>query len=327
MDGYVDKNISVRRYGMATGRDLHIDVPLTNLTIAYDPPELIAPSIYPIVSVDKETGIYYVWPKAESMRLYDAYRARAREANRITFDVSSDGYAVKNYALAIDLPLEDIDNADAVLNIRESASQRVVNGLNLAWEDRLAATLINTTNMTSSSALTNNWSDISNSNPIDDIFVGRDAIRKLTGYTPNVGLFSDIAWTRFTRHPDVIDFIRGRGDSTGGGPVAQSAIAAAFGWSKVLIGRGLKNTAAEGIPAVFTDIWSTAFIQLYVATAPGLMQPSHGYTFRWTPSGLPGPLAVERYTNVRPKTESVEVHMFQDEKVTGADLGFLIVGC
>ena len=65
---------------------------------------------------------------------------------------------------------------------------------------------------------------------------------------------------------------------------------------------------------------------LYVAPAPALMAPSHGYTFRWTPAGLPGPLAVERYTNQREHTESVEVHQFQDENVTGTDLGFLIVG-
>jgi hypothetical protein len=174
--------------------------------------------------------------------------------------------------------------------------------------------------------LAQNWADISNSNPVEDMYTARDAIRRLTGYTPNVAIFADGPMTRFARHPEVIDFIRGRGDSTGGGPVNEGAIASAFGWNRILVGRGLKNSAGEGLPAVFTDIWSTACILLYVAPSPGLMEASHGYTFRWTPTGLPGPLAVERYTNVRPKTESVEVHMFQDEKVTGADLGFLITG-
>ena len=97
----------------------------------------------------------------------------------------------------------------------------------------------------------------------------------------------------------------------------------------MLIGKGLKNTGAEapGLAGTYTDIWSTSTVMLYVAPNPGLMEPSHGYTFRWTPAGLPGPLAVERYSNQRQKTESVEVHMFQDEKVTGTDLGYLIVGC
>ena len=109
--------------------------------------------------------------------------------------------------------------------------------------------------------------------------------------------------------------------------MTDAQVAAAFGWDRVLIGKGLKNTAVEGRVGTYTDIWSTACILLYVAPAPGLMEASHGYTFRFTPEGFPGALAVERYTNQRPKTESVEVHMFQDEKVTGTDLAFLIVGC
>lgn len=326
MDGILDTNISVKRYAGATGRDLHIDVPLSNLTIGYEPQGLIAPLIYPIVSVDKESNVYYIWAKAESLRLHDAYRARGREANRINFDVSSDAYAVKNYALAMDLPLEDVDNADAPLDIRGSAARRVTNGLNLAWENRIAVTLTSTTNMTSSTALINNWADLADSNPVDDLYAGRDAIRKATGFTPNVAVFGDHAWSRFSRHPDVIEFIRGKGDNTGGGPVTEAQVATAFGVNRVLIGKGLKNSVGEGLVATYTDIWSTAAVLLYVAPAPGLMEASHGYTFRWTPAGMPGPLAVERYTNQREKTESIEVHMFQDEKVTGTDLGYLIVG-
>jgi hypothetical protein len=282
--------------------------------------------IYPIVPVDKETNTYYIWEKSESLRLHDAYRARGRETNRISFAVSSDGYAIKNYALAIDLPNEDLDNADSALDIRASAARRVVNALNLAWEDRLAVTLTTTSNMTSATALTNAWNDFTNSDPVEDFYTGRDAIRKASGYTPNVGIFGDHSWSRFSRHPDVIEFIRGKGDSTGGGPVSEAQVAAAFGLDRVLIGKGLKTTTGEGLTATYTDIWSTAAILLYVNPSPGLMEPTHGYTFRWTPAGFPGALVVERYPNQRPKTESVEVHMFQDEKVCGSDLGYLIVG-
>jgi len=175
MDGILNGNISVggvRAYAGATGRDLHIDVPLTNISIAYDPPALIAPLIYPIIPVEKETNVYYVWNKAEAMRVHNAVRARATEANRINFDVSSDGYVIKNYALAIDIPYEDLENADASLSIRESAARRVINGLNLAWEDREAVTLTTTTNMTSSTALTNAWSDPDAGTPVEDIWNG-----------------------------------------------------------------------------------------------------------------------------------------------------------
>jgi len=248
MDGILNGNISVggvRAYAGATGRDLHIDVPLTNISIAYDPPALIAPLIYPIIPVEKETNVYYVWNKAEAMRVHNAVRARATEANRINFDVSSDGYVIKNYALAIDIPYEDLENADASLSIRESAARRVINGLNLAWEDREAVTLTTTTNMTSSTALTNAWSDPDAGTPVEDIWNGVNAIRKASGYLPNVAIFSHPAWIAFAKHPDTIDFIRGKGDSTGGGMVTESQVMGAFGIDRVLIGKGQKVTTAR----------------------------------------------------------------------------------
>lgn len=329
MEGTLNSNItvgSVKRYAGATGHDLHHDVPLTNLTIDYEPQGLIAPLIYPIVPVEKESNTFFTWPKAESLRLHDAYRARGREANEIHMDVSSDGYQIKNYALAINLPLEDIDNADAPLQIRASAARRALGGLNLAWEDRLAVTLTTTTNMASSTALVNNWDDTTDGAPVDDLYTGINAIRGTTGLTPNVGLFSFHAWQRFSKHPDVIEFIRGRGDNRGGGAVTEAQVAQVFGLSRVLVGKGLKNTAVEGRVGAYTDIWSTACVLLYVAPQPGLMEPSHGYTFRWSPAGFPGGMSVERMTIPIKHVERVEVHQFQDEKVTGADLGYLIVG-
>jgi hypothetical protein len=331
MDGILPSNVSrgdARAYAGATGRDLHIDVPLSNISINYEPQGLIAPLIYPVVNVDKETGVYYVWSKAENMRVHNAVRARGMEANRIAMDVSSDTYSIRNYALAMDIPYEDLENADASLNIRESATRRVVSGLNLAWEDREAVTLTTTTNMTSSTALANAWSDADNSTPVDDIYTGVNAIRRASGYMPNVAIFSHPSWINFMRHPDVIDFIRGKGDNVGGGGVTESQVANVFGFDRILVGRGQKTTTAEGAgTATYADIWSTSCVMLYVNPTPGLLEPSHGYTFRWTPAGFPGALAAERYDNRRPKTESIEVHMFQDEKTVGPDLGYLIVGC
>jgi hypothetical protein len=310
-----------------SGRDLHIDFPLTNLTIGYRPIGLIADKIYPIVTVGNATGIYFIWNKTNFLSAADAVRAPGAEANRVNMEVSSDGFAIKNYALASDIPYEFIANADAALHLRESTGNFLMDQQALSWEGRLATILTTTTNMCSSTVLTNNWSDPVLGTPIDDIYAGRDAIRKGTGMTPNKMVMGDHAWSRFSRHPDIIEFVRGRGDNRGGGPVGESDIARAFGLEEVLVGKGIKNTAPEGATGVYTDIWSTACILLYVAPSPGLMTPSHGYTFRWTPEGFPGPMAIERYQNIRPKTESVETHIFQDEKVTGTDLGYLITGC
>ncbi len=315
----------IRTYAGATGRDLHIDMPLTNLTIGYRAQGLIAPDVYPLVQTPFQSGVYYVWGSNEFLRVPNTFRAAGSPAKRVQFTVSSGTFFAKNYALANELPYEDISNADAALNLRQSASNRIVDGLSLAWEDRLAVTLTTTTNMGSSTSLTNRWNDHVNGAPVEDFFAGRESIRTRTGYNPNVMIFSGFAWARFARHPDIIKYIRGAGDNVGGGSVTQQQVANAFELSKVLIGKGIKNTANEGAPASYTDIWSTSAILLYVAPNPALMEPSHGYTFWWQPEGFPGRLATERRRDDDKKVEVVETHTFQTEQVTANEFGYLIV--
>lgn len=320
----------IKSYAGATGRDLHIDAPLSNITIAIRPRGLIADQVYPQVPVDKQSGLYYVWTTAELLRVPDVVRASTSPAKRIGLAVGSQTYFAKNYALAAELPYGDIANADAALRLRESAASRIVDGLTMAWEDRLAVTLTTTTNVTSAVDLTAagqfRWDDHVNGAPVEDFFIGKEAIRQRTGYDPNEWIFSGHAWARFARHPDVVKYIRGAGDNVGGGMVTQQQVANAFEVEKVLVGKGIKNTADEDAPAVLTDIWSTAAVLLYVAQAPGIMVPTHGYSFVWQPEGFPGPMATERRRDDNSKVEIVETHQFQDENVTATDLGYLIVG-
>lgn len=322
MDGTLQKT---RSYAGATGRDLHIDAPLTNLSIGYRVRGLIAPDIYPLVQTPNQSGVYYVWGNAEFLRVPVTARAPGSPAKRVHFTVSSATFFARNHALANELPYEDISNADAALNIRESAANRIVDGISLAWEDRLAVTLTTTTNMGSSTSLTNRWNDHVNGAPVEDFFAGKESIRTRTGYDPNVWIFSGFAWARFARHPDVIKYIRGAGDNVGGGSVTQQQVANAFELDKVLIGKGIKNTADEGAPVSYTDIWSTATVLLYVAPSPGLMEPSHGYTFWWQPDGFPGRFATERRRDDNSKVEIVETHTFQAEQVTASEFGYLMV--
>lgn len=326
MDGRLDGTI--KKYAQATGRDLHIDAVMTNMTVGYRPSRLIAPQIYPGVQVPKQSDLYYVWTKAEWLRVPTANRGPGAPTPRVTFTVGSQTYFANGYGLGMELPWEDLDNADDPLELRNSAGNFIMDQLNLAWEDRLSVTLTTTTNMGSSTSLTNRWSDEVNGTPVRDIFTGFESIRAVTGMDPNTFILSAIAFNNLRQHPEVIDFVRGKGTQTGG-PVTTADLAAAFGAGvpgfKVLVGGGVKNTAAEGAAGTYTDIWSTAAILLHVAPAPGRMTPSHGYTFQWRPANFPAPFTVIRRPNEEHKTEVVEILHYQAEQVVASDLGYLIV--
>lgn len=322
----MEYSIQTRRvYGNATGRDLHIDGPLSNITTAYRPNGMIADMIFPTVPVAKETDAFYQWTKADFLRVEDAHRARNSEAKVITTGVSSSTYVCLEYSLRYDVPLQDLANADDALSLRETYTNYTKDKLMLAYEDRVASLVGNTTNVGTSTTLGANWDDPTTS-PLDTINNMMEAIRQGTGYDANLWVISKQVANRLGKHPDVIDFVRGKGDSTGQGFVQMDALGRAFGVDRVLIGKTIKNTAAENATGVFTDVWSTTFLLAYVAPTPGKMIPTYGYTFQWTPAGMPGAFAVERYMIQEKHVEALEVSHYQDEIVIGTDLGALILG-
>ena len=315
-----------RIYAGATGRDLHIDTPLTNMTIGYRPQGMIADQILPVITVGKKNDGFYVWSKDEWLRLNSAHRAQGQPAKVINFQVSSDTYATLNYALRMDLDLEDVANADQALELRTSAANMVMDNLTMNWEDRIAVLLGNTTNHGSNETLAINYSVAESSTPIADLDDGIESVKSTTGYKPNKAIFGGQTWRRFRRHTDIIDFIRGKGDHVGGGGVTEAQVAGAFGFDQVLIGDGVKNLAGEGEPAAYTDIWSNTIALIHVPRAPGRMIPAYGYTFQWRPAGFPAPFVVDRYEIRERHVEAVEVHHWQDEKVTATALGYVIIG-
>ena len=79
---------------MLTPSQVHIDVPLTNLTIAYaqDMTNFIADKVFGTVSVDKQSDKYYIYDR-EGLRHGDVKVLAPRtEVNRVGMSISNDSY-------------------------------------------------------------------------------------------------------------------------------------------------------------------------------------------------------------------------------------------
>lgn len=313
-------------YAGASGRNLHIDAVLSNITFGIRPQGMIWDMLFPPVPVGKQSDTYYVWNTANMLRRENAERAPKTQANRIDLQVSSDTYFARNYALGIENSWEDLDNADDALELRMSSQNMIIDNLQLNAEFRMATAICNTANVGSSNTLAANYANVAATDPIGNIHDGQQSIRSVTGYKPNVAVFGPLTWDRFRRHPDVIAYVRGSGDSVGGGSVTEQQVANAFELSKVLVGNAIQNVAAEGAAASYSDVWSTHIALMYVAPNPGRMVPTYGYTFQWRPAGFPAPFTVRRFDEENKMLEVQEVHHFQDEKIVSTALGFLIVG-
>src|SRR5712692_850850 len=98
-----------------TGRDLHVDAPLSNLAVmAFGIGQgLVGDAIFPSVPVDKQSNLFYVIDKAAWLRLPTTdIRAPKTPPKRVEWKVSSAGYFARNHALAGEVGDEDRANAD-----------------------------------------------------------------------------------------------------------------------------------------------------------------------------------------------------------------------
>ena len=67
-------------------------------------------------------------------------------------------------------------------------------------------------------------------------------------------------------------------------------LAGILGVNKVLVARGIENTAIEGQAGSYSRLFTgDSALVCYAAAAPSLMAPSAGYTFTWDGYAGAGP--------------------------------------
>jgi hypothetical protein len=314
----------LRRYD-ATGRDLHIDGPLSNILINYRPGGFIADQIFPEVPVGKQSDLYFEFAQSDLWRIPNTVRAPLTAAKRVDLNVASATFFCRNYALATGISLEDAVNADEVLSLRENKSRFLKDLMSLDWENRVAALVINTSNVGTFATVGSTWNDRTNANPIDNIDTAIERIRDVTGYKPNNCVFGWKAWKDFRRNANVRTLVfPAAGGGAGPGLVTLQHVAQLFDLERVNVGGVMRNTAAEGLSMSLADVWGPHVLLYYTPQRASKETPSYGYSFRWRRPGIPD-MAVEDlgYDKIL-KGEMMEVGYYQDEKVIAKNLGTVL---
>lgn len=308
--------------GDATGRDLHIDQVLSNMAIAYRPEGFIADMLFPTCPVPNQSGLFMVFDRGDRGRIEETARAPGTYARRVTEAIGSSSYFAKNYALASPAVLEDKLNADpgVIATTLNNKATYLLDKLMLDWERRVARLVTSGTNVGSYAAVASSWTGAGN--PIGVINTALDDVYYATGVRPNRIAMGVQAWRAFRRDSNVRNLIFGL--NNGGGYPNVQQVQALFDVDNVVIGGAFQNNAAEGLSESLASIWADNVLVYYAPTAPTIEKPSLGYNFRWAAPGLPN-MQVERHPyDSRTKSEDIEVGYYQDEKITGANYGFLI---
>ena len=328
---------------MLTPSAVHIDAPLTNLTIAFlqDANGFIADRVFPKVSVAKKTDKYYIYNRADFNRVGQVQpRAPRTQAPRVGMSLSQDTYSAEVFSLATDFDFDTLANEDAALDIRSAGAQMLTHQLlidrEIKWATSYFGASIWGTDWTGvSGAPTTNqvrqWSDYTNSSPIADVTnIMRTMQLKSGGFKPNVMVVGKEVRDALVNNPTILARLNGGATVTNTALVTDAKLAEIFGVEEFLVMETVKNVSPEGVAESNAFIGGKSAAFYYRPRSAGLMIPSAGYTFTWddleNASGHGITIKSYRgdYLAIDGVAEVLEANLAYDHKVVSSDMGAFI---
>jgi hypothetical protein len=318
-----------------TGRDLHIDTLLSELSIAYmnEPSSYIADLVFPAVPVDKQSDKYAIYEKDFWFRDEAEIRAPLTQSAGGGYNLATPGtFFCDEWSWHTDIAEEDVINADDVFDLEDDATAFVTEKLRIRRERLFAEAFFkpgiwssDLQGVTGTSG-TNEFKcwDVSGSTPISDIADAKTLVRKATGLKPNTLVVSERVHQALTNHSDVLD----RYKYTQTGIITAQLLAKVFEIDNYFIAAAVYATNAEGGTESMSYILNEYdALLVYSAPRPSKRRPSGGYTFRWNrpmrggKEGQRLASTIRRYDLEKEGGTRIEGSFYEDMKLVAVDCG------
>jgi hypothetical protein len=265
---------------------VHVDAILTNASVAYiqSADNFIATKVFPIVPVDKQSNLYFKYTKEDWFRDDARLRADGAEAATSGYGLTTDNYYADVYAVkkAVgDQTMANFDNPlDPMRDAAKFTAQLILNRLENQFVTDYITTGVWGTDYTgvSGSPSTNEfkqWSDLANSDPIQDIELAKGKILQTTGFEANKLVLGYDAYRVLRNHPDIIDRVKYTGRDV---PDTQY-LAQLFGVEEVLVAKAVKNTANEGQTGSFSFSFGKSALLVHSPSNAGLLTPAAAVSY------------------------------------------------
>lgn len=319
-----------------TRSDVHVNRPLTNISIAYiqRAQDFIADKMFPIVPVMKQSDRYFVYTKDWWFRTGAAKRAPSTESAGGGFHVdNTPTYFANVWSWHQDVDDQTRANADEPVDLDRDATLFVTQNLILRREVEFMRSYMalgvwqgytvggSPVDFQPNVNGQGYW-DSSTSNPMQDVDTLKRKIKSQTGFLPNAMAVADNVFFTLRNNASVLDRIK----YTQRGIVSEELLASLFGVEKFLVASAVLNSAQEGQPSAMDFLVSNLVLVVYANPAPSILQPSAGYIFSW--QGLFGAGAqgnrIKVFRMEQLESDRIEGDMAFDMKQVGLDLGALM---
>ena len=314
-----------------TQSQVHVDAILTNISVAYlqRAENFIADKVFPVVPVDKQSDKYFVYDKNDWLRDEAQVRADGTESVGSGYNITTATYYADVYAIHKDIGDQTRANADAPINVDREAAEFVTHRLLTRREIQFVNDFMTTgkwaTDVTGVAASpttgqTIQWSDYTNSDPIEDIEAGKAQILSVTGLEANTLVLGYDVFRQLKNHPDLVDRIKYTSSQT----ITEDMLARMFDIDRVLVSKSIKATNKEGATGAYSFTTGKTAMLAHVAPNPGILTPSAGYTFSWTgvSQGMGLTIGTSSFRLESLRATRVEAELAFDNKVVASDLGY-----
>lgn len=309
------------------GRDLHIDVPLSNYVIGRRPPGYIADQLVPVFNVSKRSDVFYKRNYRESIIWTPNLTAMAEgtKAKEVFFSVSSDTFYAKKFGLGTYWVTEDEVNADDVINFDRDSAELVTDRLLIDYEMRVAALAGVSTNVFTTTHVATAWSNATGSRPFDDLIDQIELFRQQNTLRPNVAVIPEQVMSKLRRNDQIRDLLFG----DRGGVPDNSQIAGLLNIGKILTPETFVNTKGPGETLAgsgsLAPAWGNKVLLAYTSPAPGRMIDTWVQAFRWTNPQLGVPFGIRRHPyDTKRMRQDIDAIYYQTEKVISPELCFVV---
>lgn len=293
---------------------------LTNMLVGYQQADnrFVASRVFPAVTVDKDSGTYYIVTKKYFFFNDLKPRAPGGPFEMLNFGLSTDTYVTLQKAAEMMLPDEVRGNSQVPMDLEQVQLRRVASA-SLIYKEVQFSTDFMTTGIwgTDDNNSATDWDEFTSGDPVANILTAKRTISNNTGFVPNTMVCGMIVEEALLNHPDIIDRIKYNQLVTQ--DALNSALSAVLGLN-VIVGRATYSNTNESATFAATAIIDDDALICYVDPGAGVFGVTAGKTFAWQPGGGMG-------TIYRDPARRFHSDIFQhkeqwDQKLVASDVGY-----
>jgi len=305
-----------------------VDAVLTNLALGYSNTDCVGSLLFPAVPVSLRSSKIIEFG-IEAFRLYNTKRQAGSKIIEVSYGYDAGNYNLEQDAVSGKIPLELADEAMkssgiALGNCAVSMTQEIMTQV-LEYDQSILATTISNYDAAHKMVKTaaNSWFD-HGVDPITDLLLAKEAVRRSCGRYPNSLVLSPMAWLAIQENPNSYKRL-----PTQNGFMTLELLSQLTAIDLIKV--GTRNFWDDG-QQKFCDIWGEHAVMAWVNTqaqnplqSPDIFQramPSYGYTYTLTN----GAVMDAPYFDQSTRSYMYPAQAERKPLLTGMNAGFLLHG-